>query len=133
MVRQQQAIPEVLGVSQFSGRTLDFVLQLLQVWDRKSTRASCPVSLPQSGESVGDEAMNPVFNCPGRVTEKMGCIIGARALEDVQDDIKSMKVAAFLGSGYFVLNCGDKSLCIWNTYPFHREQPPLMFAPILLH
>jgi hypothetical protein len=37
-----------------------------------------------------------------------------------------VEVPSLCGPRYFVLNRRDKCVCIWNGYPFHWEQPPIV-------
>ena len=130
VVRQQHAIPEVLLVSQLSGGTLYFISQLLLGCRNKAAGATWPISFPQSGQTVSDKPMDPVLNCPGRVSEKPRRVIGTGTLEDIQNNIKPVKVPSFPGARYFILDRRDKCLCIWNGYPFHWEQPPISLLPL---
>ena len=126
VVRQQHAIPEILLISQFSGGTLYFVSQLLLLCRNKAAGTARPLPFPQPGQTARDKPMNPVLNSPGRVSEKPCRVIGTGALEDIQDNIKPVKVPSLSGPRYFVLNRRDKCVCIWNGYPFHWEQPPIV-------
>lgn len=133
MVRQQDSIPEILVISHFSGRTPYFFSQPLLLCGSKATGPARPIPFPQAGKAVRHKTVNPVLNSPGRVAEKLCRVIGTGAMEDVQDDIKSVKVSSLPATGYFVLNGSDKCLCIWNADPFHWERPPNKFAPIIFH
>jgi len=134
VMRQQQAVPEVLVISQFPGRTPYFLSQPLLLVGSKAVGTARSVPLPQPGKTAGEKSLNPVLNSPGRMPEKPCCVVGAIAMEDIQDDIEPVKVTTLSGSRYFVLNGRNEGLCIWNSYPFRWEQPPIYnFAPIIFY
>lgn len=80
--------------------------------------------LPQAGKAVRHKPVNPIFNSPGRVAEKLCRVIGTGAMEDIKDDIKSVKVSSLPAPGYFVLNGSDKCLCIKTDDPLNPVMIP---------
>jgi hypothetical protein len=129
MVRQQQPIPQVLVVPQFSGRTPYFTSHSFLVRGRKPARSPRALALLQPSQALGKEAVNPVFHAPGRVPVQVCGLIGAGSVEDVKNDMESMKIAPFAGPRYFILDGCDECLCIRNRNPFHWEHPLHQFAP----
>jgi hypothetical protein len=72
--------------------------------------------------------MKPVFDGSGRVSKQPCGFIGTGSLQNIKNDIKPVQIAAFSATRYLILNCGDKSLCIWDVYPFHWKLPSKAFA-----
>jgi hypothetical protein len=129
MVRQQQTIPQVLVIPQISGGASYFVSQPLLIQGGESAGATGPLSLPESGKPLGEKPVNPVFDGPRRVPVKPCGFVWASSLENVENDMKPMKVSPFSAARDFILNGRDKGLRIWNKNPFHWEHPLYRFAP----
>jgi len=132
MMREEQTIPQVLVISQFPGRKVYFASQPFLVGSRKPAGASGTVPFPQSGKTVTEKSVNPIFDGSGRVSVKTCRFIWAGSLEHIEHDVKPVKVSPFTCSGYLVLNGGDECFCIRNRYPFHWEHPLNRFAPSIL-
>ncbi len=92
MVTQQQAVPDILVVAQFPGRTLYFVAQLLLLGGRKATGTTRTLLFPKSGQTLGKKPVNPIFNGSGGVSKKLCRLVGTCTLEDIQDNVQSMKI-----------------------------------------
>ncbi|MFH1485271.1 MAG: hypothetical protein ABIH46_04295, partial [Chloroflexota bacterium] len=133
MVRQQQAIPEVLVVPQVPGGATYFVSQLFLIRRRESAGAARPFSFPESGKAIGKEPVDPIFNGSGRVPVQAGSFVRASPLEHVEHNVKPMKVSPFSAARDFILNGRDKGLRIWNNNPSHLEYPLFRFAPSIPH
>ena len=119
VVGEQQTIPQVLIISQFSGRLPYLLSQSLLIRGGKPTGASWAIPFPQSGKAITEQPVNPIFDGSGRVSVETCCFIRTGSLEDVEHDVEPVKVSPFAGSRYFVLNGGDECFCIRNRYPFH--------------
>ena len=119
VVREQQTIPQVLIISQFSGRLPYFLSQSLLIRRGKPTGASWAIPFPQSGKAIAEKPVSPILDGSGRVSVKTCGFVGVGSLEDVEHHVEPMEVSPFTGSRYFVLNGGDKCFCIRNRYPFH--------------
>ncbi|MDP2727429.1 MAG: hypothetical protein Q8P59_07775 [Dehalococcoidia bacterium] len=132
MVRQQQAIPEVLVVPQISGGATYFVSQPVLIRRREPAGAARALALPESGKAIGQEPVDPIFNGPGRVLVQEGSFVGAGSLEHVEHHMKPMEVSPFSAVSDLILNGRDKGLRIWNNDPFHWQHPLLRFAPSIL-
>jgi hypothetical protein len=128
VMRQQQTIPQVLVVSQLSGRTTDIFAQLCQLRSRKPCWASGVASLQQAGKSIRGKSLYPVFNSSRRVSVQTGCFIGTGSSENLENSMESVEVSPFRRSRYFVLNGSLECLGIWNIYPFHWEPPNILYS-----
>jgi len=129
MVRQQQPVPQVLVVSQFPGRTPYFRSQPVLVRGRKPAGSAWPVALLQPSQTMGEEALNPVFHAPGRVAVQTARLVGAGSVEDVKNDMEAVVIPPLAGPRYFVLDSCDECLCIRNCNPSHWERLLWPFAP----
>jgi hypothetical protein len=84
MVRQQQSIPQVLVVSQFSGATADIFAQFSQISGRQPGWPSRMVPIQQTGESFGSKPFDPIFNSSRRVSIQSSRIMGTGSIQDME-------------------------------------------------
>ncbi|KUK39229.1 MAG: hypothetical protein XD68_1206 [Synergistales bacterium 54_24] len=127
--REQQAIPQVLIISQFSGRPLYLLSQSLLIRRGKPTGAPWAIPFPQSGKAIGKKPANPILDSSGRVSIETCRFVRAGSLEHVEHHVEPMEVSPFTGSRYLVLNGGDKCFCIWNRYSFHWKRLRIGLLP----
>jgi len=128
MVRQQQSIPQVLVVSQFSGRATDIFAQFSQFPGRKPGWASGMVPIQQTGESLRGKPLNPIFNGSRRVSIQTSCVMGTGSIQNMENSMEPVEVASFRCSRYFILNGSLEYLGIGNTCPSHWEPPNLLYS-----
>jgi hypothetical protein len=128
MVRQQQSVPQVLVVSQFSGVMTDIFAQFSHVSARQPGWASRMVLIQQTGESFRSKPLDPIFNSSRRVSIQASRIMGTGSIQDMENGMEPMKVASFRGSRYFVLNGSLEYLSIRNTCPSHWEPPIPLYS-----
>jgi hypothetical protein len=128
MVRQQQSVPQVLVVSQFSGGATDFIAQFKQVFNRQPGWTPGMVPLQQTGESLRNEPVNPIFNCSRRVSIQASRVMRTGSIQDMENSMEPMEVASFRGVRYFVLNSSLEYLSIRDVFPSHWEPPFLSYS-----
>jgi hypothetical protein len=128
MVRQQQSIPQVLVVSQFSWAATDIFAQFSQVFRGQFGGSAGMIAIQQTGESLSNESIDPILNGSWRVSIQACSITGAGSIQDMEDCMESMEIAAFRCSRYFVLNGSLEYLSIGNTCPSHWEPPYNLYS-----
>jgi len=121
MVRQEDPVPEVLVVTQVPRRTTYLASQPLLLRGRNSAGPPWAIALLQPSQTLGNKALKPIFHTPGRVSVQTCRLIGARSVEDMQNDMEAMVISPFAGPRYLVLNGCDEGLCIRNRDPSHWE------------
>ena len=82
-------------------------------------------SLFQARESDLLELLDPVLDRAGTLPEKFGHLIGAKAVEDEQNPVKSVVIACFFGSCDFLLDGNSHDLSILNL-EFAHTVPPFL-------
>jgi hypothetical protein len=128
MVREQQSVPQVLVVSQFSRRTTDFFAQLSHAFSRQSGWASRMVPVQQTGEPFRSKPLDPIFNGPRRISIQASRVMGTGSIQDVENSMKPVKVASFRSTRYFVLNGSLEYFSIRYNCPSHWEPPILLYS-----
>jgi hypothetical protein len=95
MVRQQQSIPQVLVIAQFSGITTDIFSQISQIVGRQTGWAARMVSIQQTGEAFRSKPLDPIFNRSGRVSIQASRVTGTGSIQNMQNSMEPMEVASF--------------------------------------
>jgi len=128
MVRQQQSIPQVLVISQFSRGATDIFAQFGLFLGREPGWAARMVPIQQTGESLRSKPLDPIFNGSRRIPIQTSCVIRADSIQDLKDSMEAVKVASFRCSRYLVLNGSLEYLSIGNIFPSHWEPPNSLYS-----
>ena len=128
MVRQQQSVPQVLVISQFSGWTADIFAQFGQISGRQPGWSSRMVPIQQTGESFRSKPLDPIFDSSRRVSVQTSRIMGTGSIDDMENSMEPVEIAPFRGSRYFVLNGSLEYFSIRNTCPSHWEPPISLYS-----
>ena len=101
VVRQQQSIPQVLVISQFSGIAPDIFTQISQIVDRQTGWTSRMVSIQQTGEAFRSEPLNPIFNRSWRVSIQASRVTGTGSIQNMQNGMEPMDIGGRVNPGLF--------------------------------
>jgi hypothetical protein len=107
MMREQFAVPQVLGMAQRPRLSPQIRLDLLPGGLVQPARSARSLALLQAAESSGFEPQNPAFDGRGMLSQQLGHFITTHALGGEQDSVKPVVVARLLGAGDLILQGQD--------------------------
>jgi hypothetical protein len=103
MMREQSAIPEVLGMPQFARLHPQIVFNLLPGPFVQAPRPARPFALPQTAQAFRLEAPHPSFYGSGMLAQPLGHLVTTDPLGREQNPVEAVVVARLLGACDLIL------------------------------
>jgi hypothetical protein len=119
MVGQEFSVPEVLRISEISGRFPQIIVDALQLFGRQPLRSSLPFPVLEATESLRFEAPDPSLNGRRIVAQKLTNLIGGHTPAHKQYTVKAVIISRFFRTMNLILHGDFHHFPIGDHQTFH--------------